>query len=321
MKVAKKKKTSRKSLIALFFERLGDTLITTIRIQRLLRSRRGRRRLRDRLKKKRKEFQQHLRGSLERSRLAFRKFRSRVRLERRRLFDFHSRTAVRRLLKIYFIPLVIFSVIACSVMMLGRSSPKALANPQPELARRKTLDDLMSETARLITQKQLEKALGNIAVLHSMSPNNPTVFTFSGAVYSLQKKYARARLYYARALAISPNEHDAQFNLAEVEFISGNYAAAKALFLKMQGARPSDEVLMFRVFLCALLQNNKSEADLYFSCLSPAGKTAAWHYAKAARFFQEKEVGLAQKNIEQARLLYPNKTAFFDATFEQLNWR
>jgi hypothetical protein len=85
--------------------------------------------------------------------------------------------------------------------------------------------------------------------------------------------------------------------------------------------RPGNEILLFRLFLCALLQKHAVQADELLALLPSGGTTPAWYYANAARLFADKKGSEARKIVATARILYPDKTAFFDATLQVLDQR
>jgi len=85
--------------------------------------------------------------------------------------------------------------------------------------------------------------------------------------------------------------------------------------------RRDDEVLLFRLFLCMLLQNQGDLANFYLDHLSQSGETPAWYYANAARFFRNNKKSEARRLLSTAKILYPNKMAFFDASNDLLGYR
>lgn len=326
MKVARKG-DGQKGLISFLFERIGDTIITAIRLWRLFSSRRGRKKLAHVFKKRKNRLwsifdrvHRFQRKVLARAIKRVRKVKFWWRRQTTRIADFHRRTPAQRLVKLYLVPLAIFSVIVCVIAVSFGSRVRTTPDKFPEISQRQKLNKLLDETSQLIAANQLKQAEKNIAELNRLSPENPTVLTYSGAIHSLQRQFDEARKYYTHALKLNPDDYNIQFNLAEIEFVTKNYATARQRFLQMQQSRPNDEILNFRLFLCALLQDDQVASEIFLTSLPRTGLTPARQYADAAILFQKKEKGRARQTVEQAKAMYPDKTAFFDATFRELGW-
>jgi tetratricopeptide (TPR) repeat protein len=222
---------------------------------------------------------------------------------------------VPRLRRLYLGGFATFFLLAFVAAWIVNSRNRLVHDPQTALA------ILMQDTAKLIEQKRLDRAEKNLAELKKLAPDNPTVLVFSGAIKSLRKDYAGARADYSLALKAAPNSFNAAFNLAEVDFVTKNYPAAATGFLNMLDSRPDDEILLFRLFLCELLQSNDAGADSYLGRIPISGQTPAWYYANAARLFHTGKNSDARKLLNSARILYPDKTAFFDASNQLLGFR
>ncbi len=310
----KPQRPRRKRLIRLLIEGVGTVIITGIRLWRVARSPR-----------RRKAVPQLLRNGLRKLKPWFEPLAPAWRIFDKLIFRhvrylwglavaFHRRTPVPRLRRLYFRAVAVFLVVLIFSVWWGtRPGPER----DPELYKAK----LMGETANLIAQKRLGKAEKNVAELKKMLPNDPTVLTFSGAVKSLRKDYNGAREDYRQALAAMPGSFNAMFNLAELEFVAGNYPAATVEFTNILQDHPREEVVLFRLYLCELLQGHDFQAKEYLHSLTPASSTPAWYYAEAAREFRDKNKSEGRRLVGTARTLYPERTAFFDSTFEVLNFR
>lgn len=310
----------KKRAVRRIIEGVGNGIILGIRTARILRRPRHRKALFRIIGEK---VRRRLRPVLEPLAPYWRVFRKvvirplevRLRLLWRRILRFHRHTPLPRLRRLYLGGFATFFLLAFVAVWIVNSQNHLVQDPRTALA------ILMQDTANLIGKKQLGRAEKNLAKLKKLAPQNPTVLVFSGAIKSLRKDYDGARADYTLALRVSPNSFNAAFNLAEVDFVTGNYPVAASQFDRMLESRPEDQVLLFRLFLCELLQNHEDLANSYLSRLSQSGETPAWFYANAARLFRINKKSEARKLLNTAKILYPDKTAFFDASNELLGYR
>ena len=210
-------------------------------------------------------------------------------------------------------------------LMLSISLPKSTTALQdlkdPTIPQEVTIKKLMEETAALMGEGKFQQAEANVEELFKLRPENASIHTLSGALKSLQKDHAGARADYQKALQMNPKSFSAAFNLAEVDFVTTNYPAALEQFQALLQARPTDEVLLFRVYLCALIQNKSVLAQETFEKFPPVGKTPARQYAEAVRLYSGNKPGEARKLVDSAKVLYPKKTKFFDSSLNLLGYQ
>lgn len=88
----------------------------------------------------------------------------------------------------------------------------------------------------------------------------------------------------------------------------------------MLKGKPNDETIIFRLALCAIMQNDFENGDRYIRKLPTTGRIPARQYAIAARLFQEKKASDARKVLAQARTLFTANTTFYDATLRELGF-
>ncbi len=312
-----------KGLLSVIIARVGDLVVTAIRLWRVFLDRRTRHGfLRDRRKKKHaaavvKKRADWKARSLRRTQ-RFSRFRVMARYHRRRITGYHRRTPLKHLLVLYLAPVAVVSLVLCGALLL--TTKKVATQPLPALSPQKGFKQLLGQTARLIADNRPEEAEKNIPALTAYDPANPSVISHSGAIALLRKDYPAARVAYEKVLAINPRSYLASYNLAEIDFVSKDFSAAARRFGEMLKGRPNDETLLFRLALCAVMQNDFESADRYIQKLSTTGRTPARQYAIAARLFQEKKASEARKVLAQARTLFTENTMFYDGTLRQLGF-
>ncbi len=219
---------------------------------------------------------------------------------------------------------IVFTSLAFGVA-LYISMPKTTMALQdlkdPTIPQEVTIKKLMEETAVLMGQSKFPQAEANVEELFKLKPDNASIHTLSGALKSLQKDHDGARVDYQTALKLNPKSFSASFNLAEIEFVTANYEAAQEQFQTLLNARPTDEVLLFRVYICALKRNEPKVAAETLEKFPPVGKTPARQYAEAVRLYSENKAGEARKLVASAKVLYPEKTKFFDSSLSLLGYQ
>ncbi len=219
---------------------------------------------------------------------------------------------------------VVFTSLAFGIALyvsLPKSTTALQDLKNPSIPKEVTIKKLMEETAELMGQNNFRQAEANVEELFKLLPENASIHTLSGAMKSLQKDYDGARSDYHTALQLNPKSFSAAFNLAEVDFVTANYQGAQEQFQKLLVARPADEVLLFRIYLCALMLKEPSKAEAAFQKFPPVGKTPARQYAEAVRLYSENKAGEARKLISSAKVLYPEKTTFFDSSLKILGYQ
>ncbi|MFZ4683884.1 MAG: tetratricopeptide repeat protein, partial [Terrimicrobiaceae bacterium] len=238
------RKTSRKSPIHSAFDWIGDHIVGSIRMWRILQSPNASKILAHRSKKVQREaaLQKKRDEWEERQQRRKKKVRpdrsheltSALRLQRMRLKDFHRRTPARRLLLLYLAPTIVISLVFTGLFLLAPDhKTKATPLPQRPSAGSEDLEKVMEKTAQLLSENRLEEAEKYLDILNVRAPNDFTVLTYNGAINVLRKNYPAARAAYSKVLEITPGSPVAIYNLADIEFLTGNYAAAERGFLGM----------------------------------------------------------------------------------------
>jgi len=319
-----KRTEPRKGLIPSIFDRLGDFIITSIRLWKILRSRRSRRIFFHQRKEKQRatallKKRQDWKARRPKKTKEFFRIHVLARLQRRRLTGFHRHTEPRQLIKIYLVPAAVLSLGLTIFLLIRQTQIHIQRLPQPVLSDKEQVTKLLGQTARLLADNRADDVQKNIEALNALVPGNITVLTHTGAMHLLRKDYAAARVVYNQVLALNPSNYIAHYNLAEIEFVTKNYPEAERRFGKIHAVNPRDETVLFRLYLCALLQNDP-DADRYAGKLSTAGLTPALKYATAARLIRQNQNAEARKLLDQARTLFSGQTAFYDATFRQIGF-
>lgn len=177
---------------------------------------------------------------------------------------------------------------------------------------------LFEDTAQLISLQKYDAAERQLQLLRPLWPNDPRIHHLEGAMLAGRKDYVGARKAFEKALALQPQARSVHFNLAELDFVSGNYAAAEAGYKKLTTSMPKNGMILFRLYLCARLQNKTEEAAEFEASPALAPQSVEWLYVQAAKNFLDKKKSAAWPYVTKARILYPDESKVFDLTLERI---
>ena len=76
----------------------------------------------------------------------------------------------------------------------------------------------------LFQQKRIFESLEALEEVDAIYAKNPASLTLRGACYVEFRAFDKARLVFAKSLKISPGNFNVRFNVAEIEFVTKNYA-------------------------------------------------------------------------------------------------
>ena len=155
----------------------------------------------------------------------------------------------------------------------------------------------------------------------------PTAWSLNvrGAIAIEQRDFDRGYKYCADALKLDENFFPAKFNICEIPFLEGKYAEARGLWLKMFAATKqgdsSSELLIYRIFLTYLLENDFDHAKEWLEKIPFPSQTPAYQYAHAALARQKGDIAKWEEWIRSAAYIWPEtkRSDFVDVLF-QLGW-
>lgn len=177
------------------------------------------------------------------------------------------------------------------------------ATPDPLVVQRRTAMVLRQST-KLYEAGEYQAALDRLAALQGQAGQDLSVLNLRGAILTKMKQYDEARRIFESILATDPSFFPAAYNMGEAEFLSGNYDAATEAFDGMLRRDPRNELVRFKLVLCALAAGREEEAQRLAGALLPAGNTPAWYYAQAVFARRAGDEAKARKNLAAARALH-----------------
>lgn len=115
-------------------------------------------------------------------------------------------------------------------------------------------------------QNQLGKALSDVNAAIHAAPATDKGFLFDayslrGGIYEQMKKYDEALADYKKALGLSPKDYGTLYQIANLEFEKGDYAAAKKDYQGLQRLNPRSQEALFGLARVAIKENDIATAQ------------------------------------------------------------
>ena len=136
-----------------------------------------------------------------------------------------------------------------------------------------------------------------------------------------QRQFEEGAKFLQEALKLDPKYFPARFNVGELPLVQKRYAEARATFEKLLEEFPKDELILFRIFLCHLLEKNDTAARQALDNIPFPGDTPAFYYANGAWEFAHNNAAEAQKWIARGNWVFPkDKVANFATALYEAGW-
>lgn len=184
------------------------------------------------------------------------------------------------------------------------------------------------DASRMFEQKRVFEALQNLQKIEDIFKDHPQLMNLMGACYVEFRSFEEAKKHFNRALELSPGNLSVRFNMAEIEFVRGNWAECMKQFGKIVGEMPnkdssSAQLCHFKMYICALKTNNQEEAKRLANLHEEFEDTPYYYVVKAVGAFEEGNDEEAQTWLRSANTVYGRHqaksrdlTAFKDAMIE-----
>jgi tetratricopeptide (TPR) repeat protein len=205
-------------------------------------------------------------------------------------------------------------------LVLGISSCVAYANIS-------TPDDADKHEAAIqavvsdFNDNKIDAALAKLQKLQQAMPDDPSVLNLLGSAYSRKKDYAAAEEYFRKALDEIGDYFPAAFNLGEILFLQKKYTESRDYFQKLRTKDSGNELLQYKIALCDILTGEDDRAKKSMNLIKYPGDSPAWYYAQAAWEFKHSNAKKGREYIRVAKSIFGSKTALFDETFANLNFK
>jgi tetratricopeptide (TPR) repeat protein len=181
--------------------------------------------------------------------------------------------------------------------------------------------EAMVAAMRAFTVRNFDDAKSIVGKADASFRQTPVSLNILGAIAIEQRQVQEGRELCLKALNMEPRYFPARFNLAEIPFVEGRYAEARAMFERLQQDEPKDDLLKFRIFLTFLLEKNMEEAEAHLEAIPVINDSPISFYAHAAWDFAHGREKEAKDWITSGiRTFPPMKHINFVEVFYDLGW-
>lgn len=212
-----------------------------------------------------------------------------------------------------------------SDLLLTYDAGNPLAHLSPEWLQ--TWRDLNLSAAELMQQQRFSDASFVLGQALRLAPDEPGTLNSLGACYVQLRDFARATTQFEKILTHQPNNWQAKFNLAEMKFVTDDYAAALQQFESLAAIQvPEDQaatldLITFKRYICLLMDDQDAAADTLIDEYGPYTTSPVWYMMNAAREFEAGHSKEASGWIESAgRVFRPAQLAIYLDSFVELGW-
>lgn len=160
------------------------------------------------------------------------------------------------------------------------------------------------KAAQSFSRNDLEGALAALDLSDQVKPDQAGNANLRGAIYTRKRDWAKAEEAFRRALKLEPNLPMAQFNLGEVLFLNNKYADAREKFQNFINSQPSNDLGIYKIYLCDLLGGNEVKANSFLDSLKPSPNSPIYYFAKAADAFHRGDKAAATEFVTSAYRIY-----------------
>lgn len=180
--------------------------------------------------------------------------------------------------------------------------------------KREELMAMLNEASQFVQGIRLQEALQRLLDAEALLNENdiPPIFqiyNLRGAAFTKMRDFDKARDAFEKAVALRANVFHPQFNLAELEFVTGEYEVAAKSFQRLLDEYPKIDVgtkrlLEYKLVICNLKLDRVEEAKKMLATFSYLDDTPAYYLGNAAMAFHKDDEEDAQSWIASSRKIY-----------------
>jgi tetratricopeptide (TPR) repeat protein len=181
--------------------------------------------------------------------------------------------------------------------------------------------EALIKAMRAFTERDFASARSIVEKADTDYKQTPMSLNILGAIAIEAKNFDEGRGFCEKALKLDPKFFPARFNLAEIPFIQGKYAEARAVLEELQKDEPKNDLLTFRIFLTYLLEDNDAQAAARLRAIPLINDTPISFYANAAWDFAHGRADKGKEWMASALRSFPAvKQINFIEVFYDLGW-
>ncbi len=172
---------------------------------------------------------------------------------------------------------------------------------QDQVALRNAINTVLKD----YNEGHYDDALTQLDIADKITPKNPELLNFRGNILMKQLKWDQAQALFIGALAIDPKYFPARFNTGEILYLQKKFGDARTIFLSMLTEYPKNELVIYKIYLTYLLENNIDQAKTYLDKFDALGNTPAYYFAQAAWCYNKKQDKDGNSYVQSAVTIFP----------------
>lgn len=212
------------------------------------------------------------------------------------------------------------------MLMLSGTCALPLCGQAPEGKEPSAIDKLISEAASLQARKRYIDALAKLDEAEKIDPKRADIYNVRGGIYitAQLRDAARARAEFTRARDLMPGIMPPVFNLAEVDFVTHEWASAEKAFSNLLVQFPKlpiagRHLVQFKQLICLVKLGKIAEAQkLLDENFTFMDDTPAYYFSKAILALQAKDTKKGNEWLFKGQKIFkpPHSTAYVDSLVE-----
>ena len=174
---------------------------------------------------------------------------------------------------------------------------------------RQELKKILDDASRFIGGIRLQEGLSKLIEAEQIAPGLFQIYNLRGAAYTKMKDFDTAREQFEKAIASRPGIFHPQFNLAEIEFVTDDYAGAEKSFKKLLAEFPdmdlgTKRLLEFKIIICRLKLGDPDGAMAQLETFNYLDDTPIYHLGHAAVAYSKEDTEDAEAWMASANKIY-----------------
>ncbi|MFZ4596181.1 MAG: tetratricopeptide repeat protein [Verrucomicrobiaceae bacterium] len=212
------------------------------------------------------------------------------------------------------------------MLMLWGTCAQRLRGQGPAGKEPSAIDKLILEAASLQSRKRYIDALAKLDEAEKIDSKRADIYNVRGAIYitAQLRDAARARAEFTKARELMPGVMPPVFNLAEVDFVTHEWASAEKAFRELLVQFPklpaaARHLVQFKQLICLVKQGKIAEAQkLLDENFTFMDDTPAYYFSKAILALEAKDTTKGNEWLLKAQKIFkpPHSTAYVDSLAE-----
>jgi len=186
--------------------------------------------------------------------------------------------------------------------------------------------ELMQEAYGLQNRKRYLDALMKLDEAEKLTPANPEIFNLRGSIFlsAQMRDIEKARAEFSKSQELQPEALPPRFNLAELEFVAGNFLAAERAFRGILQKfdtlpQPMRHMIQFKVLVALVKQKKVAEAESELKAnFDFLDETPAYYFSKAVLALADGKEREGNEWLAKAQIIYkkPENLPYLDSLME-----